>query len=167
MDHNNGATNSFILSKNFSRYQPLFRMLNLNVQLIGSDGNNASELCPPGENVDYPPPDLPDFFENFSYPFNDRYVPTWEVALKSTFYAIAMLMATVGNILVLLAICFNPKLQRPTYIYIANLALSDLVVGTFNMWMHLIPNVIPSWPLGSVLCEASIFIRSEYIHQAK
>ncbi|ELU12426.1 hypothetical protein CAPTEDRAFT_78678, partial [Capitella teleta] len=87
--------------------------------------------------------------------------PTWEVGVKAAFYAVAMVMATIGNALVFITIAFNKKLQSPTYVYIANLALSDFVVGVFNMWMHLVPNVIPSWPLGSELCEISIFIRSE------
>lgn len=115
--------------------------------------------CPPGKEAPYPPHESPEFLENIPYPF-ERTLPTWEVALKSVFYAVPMAMATIGNALVLITIVFHKKLHAPTYVYIANLAVSDFVVGAFNMWMHLVPSIFVNWPLGSGLCEISIFIRS-------
>jgi hypothetical protein len=129
------------------------------LDLVRTTNESNTDNCPPGESAPYPSFESPPEIRNFSYPFDDRYLPTWEVAVKATFYAIPMAMATFGNIIVLITIAFNKRLQSPTYLYIANLAISDLVVGAFNMWMHLVPNVIPSWPLGDTLCEISIFIR--------
>ena len=118
--------------------------------------------CPPGEPAPYPPPPDPGIVGNLTY-WGKMTVPTWEMALKATFYAIAMFMAITGNILVLMAIGFNKKLQTTTNSYIAQLAVSDLMVGSFNMWLHLVPTIILSWPLGSTLCEISIVFRSKYV----
>ena len=125
---------------------------------VGSHTKNST--CIPGDPVPYPPPPDPSFMENRSF-IGETTFPEWEVAVKAIFYAIAIFLAVVGNILVLLAIAFNKKLQTTTNSYIAQLAVSDLMVGSFNMWLHLVPKVIMSWPLGETICEISMMFRSK------
>lgn len=85
--------------------------------------------------------------------------PTWEVALKITFYIIAIVVGIVGNIIVILIILINRRLRSVTNILIFNLAISDLMVAFFCMWVHLGNQLTPMWPFGAFMCKFVTFVQ--------
>ena len=87
--------------------------------------------------------------------------PTWEVALKISFYVLAILMDLVGNVIVILIIVLNRKMRTTTNTLIANLAISDLMVACFCMWVHAGNSVTSQWPFGRFFCKVNTFFQSE------
>ncbi|CAL1543156.1 unnamed protein product, partial [Lymnaea stagnalis] len=83
--------------------------------------------------------------------------PGWEIAIKVVFYVIAIVMDLVGNVIVILIIALNRKMRSTTNVLIINLAVSDLMVGTFCMWIHLGNQTSPNWPFGWFMCKFSTF----------
>ncbi|KAK3703116.1 hypothetical protein RRG08_002974 [Elysia crispata] len=85
--------------------------------------------------------------------------PTWEVALKISFYVLAILMDLVGNVIVILIIVLNRKMRTTTNTLIANLAISDLMVACFCMWVHAGNSVTSQWPFGRFFCKVNTFFQ--------
>lgn len=115
--------------------------------------------CVPGEKVPYPESPPPTITQNISYPFPIEVYPSWEVGLKSSTYAVAMVMAVFGNLLVIATVSFNRGMRNSTNYYLLNLAISDLMVGALNMWMHLVINITSQWPFDDVICKAFPFLQ--------
>ncbi|GFO12465.1 neuropeptide ff receptor 2 [Plakobranchus ocellatus] len=86
-------------------------------------------------------------------------IPTWEIALKISFYILAMLMDIVGNSIVILIIVLNRKMRTTTNTLIANLAVSDLMVASFCMWVHAGNQVTHNWPFGNFFCKVNTFFQ--------
>ncbi|KAM9664966.1 5-hydroxytryptamine receptor 2B [Trichechus inunguis] len=77
----------------------------------------------------------------------------------------ALLILTViiptigGNILVILAVSLEKKLQYATNYFLTSLAVADLLVGLFVMPIALLTIMFePMWPLPLVLCPAWLFL---------
>lgn len=129
---------------------------------IVSNHTSAGEQCRAGQELEYSDPPPSDITAQYLCPFNSTVIPTWEVGLKITVYTIAILMATVGNIAVLLTIFFSNRLHASTGFYLAQLALADLMVSVFNMGVHLGMSINQDWPFSSIVCRLFPFFQSEY-----
>ena len=134
------------------------------MSLNQTQSNLTNELfCTPGER--YPDPPLWwQYREYFQYLESEEPAPypTWEVALKCTTYAIAMTMGIVGNVSVLLILALNKNMRTSTNVYIANLAISDLMVCLWCMWIHLGSNITTSWPFGEFFCRCYSFLQGKF-----
>ena len=97
----------------------------------------------------------------FNSPFAPTEFPTWNIALKVTMYVLAMILAIVGNLLVILTILLNKSMQNSTNLYLLNLAVSDLMVVFFCMWVHLGANITSDWPFGEFTCKVYPFFQSK------
>ena len=89
-------------------------------------------------------------------------VPVWEIVIKLMFYAIIFFIDIIGNITVVLIIIMIKRMRTPTNILILNLAVSDLMVGVFCMWVHAGNQITITWPFGEYVCKVNTFIQSEY-----
>lgn len=85
--------------------------------------------------------------------------PTWEIAVKILFYVFAMLLDVVGNSIVILIIVLNRKMRTTTNVLILNLAVSDLMVAAFCMWVHVGYQIAPEWPFGDFVCKGNTFFQ--------
>ncbi|XP_069122999.1 QRFP-like peptide receptor isoform X2 [Argopecten irradians] len=83
--------------------------------------------------------------------------PTWEISLKILFYVLSFVVDVVGNVIVILIIYLNKRMRSTTNILILNLAISDIMVGLFCMWVHLGNQINANWPFGPFICKASTF----------
>jgi len=120
--------------------------------------------CTPGAEAPFPnPPFPPTFVENISYPFAITDYPSWEIGLKAAAYSLAIAMAVIGNVCVLLTISLNKRMRSSTYLYLINLALSDLIVGLFNMWIHAVESLNENYPFGPTICKVFPFLQSKLI----
>lgn len=119
--------------------------------------------CTPGEQVFFDSSIL-DLLKRLNAP-DIPTKPTWEVALKIVFYIIAIIVDVVGNIIVILIILINRRLRTATNILIFNLAISDLMVAFFCMWVHLGNQLAPMWPFGAFMCKFATFVQGKNVMQ--
>lgn len=90
-------------------------------------------------------------------------VPSWETGVKITICVSIELVAIVGNLLIIIIIAQSPKMRTVTNYYILNLAISDMLVGLFAMWIHLVDDLTQGWVLGSFLCKFNPFLQSKLL----
>jgi len=97
----------------------------------------------------------------------ERVRRSMQVGLKISTCVVAMVMATVGNALVLLTILFNRHrlVTVSIALYMVNLAISDFMVGAFVMWIHLASSIQQDWPFGSTLCQVYPFLQCKHARQ--
>ncbi|XP_029789462.1 5-hydroxytryptamine receptor 2B [Suricata suricatta] len=81
--------------------------------------------------------------------------PRWAALLT-----LMVILPTIGgNILVILAVSLEKKLQNATNYFLMSLAVADLLVGLFVMPIALLTIMFESmWPLPLVLCPAWLFL---------
>ncbi len=84
-------------------------------------------------------------------------VPAWEIALKTVTYIPVIVHAIVGNILIILVVARNKRMQTTTNYYIVNLAVADLLVAVSCSWVHLVDDLTNGWVLGAFFCRFNTF----------
>ena len=76
--------------------------------------------CPVGD--EYPWPSIPpaNITQNFTFPkiWLPEPYPDWEVSLKIAANAIAIIMAVVGNLLIIITVALSKDMHRTTFYYI-------------------------------------------------
>ena len=77
--------------------------------------------------------------------------------LRISLYVLIFICGTFGNSLVILAYK-NPKMRTVTNLFIANLAVADLMVSLINVPVNITMTVLVTWPLGPVLCKVIPFL---------
>lgn len=82
---------------------------------------------------------------------------SWTNILTGTILYSIVLLTTLGNILVLVAIHVNKKLHTTFNYYVVNLAITDLAVAVTAMSFHTTDNMLGYWPFGELLCGVWIF----------
>ncbi|KAK3090500.1 hypothetical protein FSP39_012320 [Pinctada imbricata] len=116
----------------------------------------VNSSCTPGEEVNLVlSPAFTSLFDSPKVPE----IPMWEAVIKIVCYIIAFLMDVIGNTLVVSIISCNKKMRTSTNILILNLAVSDLLVALFCMWVHLGNDIYIDWPFGPFMCKFSYFIQ--------
>ncbi|KAL3876055.1 hypothetical protein ACJMK2_033940 [Sinanodonta woodiana] len=98
-------------------------------------------------------------FSKIDYRGTLKELPTWEIAVKISVVVLLELFALLGNILVIVLVMYCKKLRTTTNYYIVNLAVSDLLVACFPIWMHLVDSLTDGWVLGAFLCKVNPFIQ--------
>ncbi|XP_046360468.1 neuropeptide FF receptor 2-like isoform X2 [Haliotis cracherodii] len=98
-----------------------------------------------------------DSFDAFDYPGGFKHVPSWEIALKTLTYIPVIAFAIVGNVLIILVVARNKRMQTTTNYYIVNLAAADLLVAVSCSWVHLVDDLTDGWVLGSFFCKFNTF----------
>ncbi|KAK3105679.1 hypothetical protein FSP39_003133 [Pinctada imbricata] len=77
----------------------------------------------------------------------------WLSLLLGLSAAIVMVVTVAGNILVLLSFALERNIRQPTNYFIASLAMSDLLIGTFSMPAFTLYSLLGYWPLGEIICD--------------
>ena len=78
---------------------------------------------------------------------------TLENALLIFAYSILSVIAIFGNSLVCYVILKNKRLHTATNFFLANLAVSDLLVTCLNVPFNIMRHVMYDWPFGETLCH--------------
>lgn len=79
--------------------------------------------------------------------------PLWLTVFLATAACLVIIMTVLGNIMVLLSFFIERALRQPTNYFIASLAMSDLLIGTFSMPCFTIYILLDYWPLGEIICD--------------
>lgn len=87
----------------------------------------------------------------------------WSAALNKTntirdsaiiaFYSLIIIISIFGNLLVCNIVARNAKMRSSTYIFIANLALSDFMMTVLNIPFNVARILLNDWPFGSFMCS--------------
>ena len=96
----------------------------------------------------------------------NRYIDDTSLFILIFAYALLIVCSAFGNIVVLTTLIKKPEMRTERNMYIANLAISDLVLCLFTMPFSLLEIVAKYWPLGEwsgLLRAKSRFINSNQI----
>ncbi|XP_073531380.1 5-hydroxytryptamine receptor 2B [Phyllobates terribilis] len=97
---------------------------------------------------------------NYSYTANNTKADTAPPKCWLALLTLMVIVPTIGgNILVILAISLEKKLQNATNYFLMSLAVADLLVGIFVMPIALVTIMFkPAWPLPQCLCAIWLFL---------
>ncbi|GFY58532.1 probable G-protein coupled receptor 83 [Trichonephila inaurata madagascariensis] len=69
------------------------------------------------------------------------------------FYSLIIVISIFGNVLVCNIVAQNRKMRSSTYVFIANLALSDFLMTVLNIPFNVARILLDHWPFGSFMCS--------------
>ena len=79
-------------------------------------------------------------------------------------YSLIVIVSLFGNIFVCRVMMGLTRSRTTTNVLIFNLAVSDLLLTTFNIPINIVRFVSRDWPLGSIICTLTPFIQSLSAH---
>ncbi|OWF51601.1 Neuropeptide Y receptor [Mizuhopecten yessoensis] len=86
------------------------------------------------------------------------YVPVGLIVLLAFLYGSISLFAVIGNGIVIYVIMANKKMQTVTNIFIANLALADVIIGLFSIPFQFQAALLQRWVLPYFMCKLAPFV---------
>jgi hypothetical protein len=86
-----------------------------------------------------------------------KVIITWNKILVALILYAITFVTIFGNVLVLIAVKINKKLQTTFNYYIVNLAITDVAVAVTAMSFMATHTVLGYWPFGEALCAVWIF----------
>ena len=98
------------------------------------------------------------------YPREITSPPVWEVAVKVAAYAQVIVLALIGNLMVVCVVWKDKRLRTTTNCYLVNLAVSDLMVTCSCTWVHLVQNLTEGWVLGAFFCKINSFAQGKSVY---
>ena len=86
------------------------------------------------------------------YEFNSMKDPVF-VSITVTLYIIVILFGALGNTLVVVTVVKTKRLWNATNIFIANLAMADILVCVFDLPLNLYYQITDDWVFGKTMCH--------------
>ncbi|XP_068625597.1 tachykinin-like peptides receptor 86C [Battus philenor] len=83
--------------------------------------------------------------------------PWWGQFAWFVVFAVMLLLAVIGNSLVIWIVLAHRRMRTVTNCFLVNLAVADLLMATLNGAPNFIFLVTANWPFGSISCRASNF----------
>ena len=79
---------------------------------------------------------------------------TWQLVILGLLAGSTSIMTILGNLIVVLSFVLERSIRQPSNYFIASLAMSDLLIGTFSMPFYTVYLLTGKyWPLGEILCD--------------
>lgn len=93
--------------------------------------------------------------------------PPWVVWLSSgrvqiPLYATILLLAVIGNGLVILTLVQNRRMRTITNVFLLNLAVSDILLGVLCMPFTLIGSLLRDFVFGEIMCKFLPYLQGKY-----
>ncbi|XP_063708943.1 neuropeptide SIFamide receptor-like [Culicoides brevitarsis] len=79
--------------------------------------------------------------------------------LLSIAYGIICIVGVCGNVAVVVVVAQSPTMRSPTNLFIANLAVADILVNILCLPFTLIGNLFPAWILGIFFCKTVSYLQ--------
>ncbi|KAI7793954.1 neuromedin-K receptor [Triplophysa rosa] len=90
--------------------------------------------------------------------FTNRFAqPPWRVALWSLAYALVLLVAVTGNLIVIWIIVAHKRMRTVTNYFLLNLAVSDVSVAALNALVNFVYAAHGDWYFGDAYCRFQNF----------
>ena len=86
-------------------------------------------------------------------------VPVSIIILLAFLYGSISLAAIIGNSLVISVVIINKKMQTVTNIFIANLALADVILGMFTIPFQFHAALLQRWVVADIMCPVAPFVK--------
>lgn len=98
-------------------------------------------------------------FTSFTYNTTDIFSSvTWKECFQLVFCISATVIGVIGNVGVILTVVLNHSMRTTINIYLVNLAIADLMICLFCIWVHFVNNLAqPNYILGSFMCKFNSF----------
>ena len=84
------------------------------------------------------------------------------IVVQASFLVVVILSSVLGNVLILLAIYRNRSLRCITSVFVANLAVADLLLAVTGMPFTLVSSITYDWIFGGVWCKINGMINSSF-----
>ena len=78
--------------------------------------------------------------------------PAYLTDIRIPFYIVILILAVVGNTLVIVTLAQNKRMRTVTNVFLLNLSISDLLLAIFCMPFTLIPSVMRNFVFGKTVC---------------
>ena len=77
---------------------------------------------------------------------------SWKIGIIAL-YCVVILIGFIENLMILIVLLKNKHLHTPTNIFIMGLAMSDILLCSFNLPFQLYYQLTERWPFGGALCR--------------
>ncbi|KAL6443936.1 hypothetical protein ACFW04_001727 [Cataglyphis niger] len=94
-------------------------------------------------------------FINQERPFD---LPWWQKLFWSLIFAVILLVATSGNIIVMWIVLAHRRMRTITNYFLVNLSVADLMMSLLNCAFNFIFLLNSNWPFGVVYCTINNFV---------
>ena len=94
-------------------------------------------------------------------PLMEPQVPYWSLAMRVVFtslISVVMVLAIIGNILVILVVIKNRGMRTRTNMFLCNLALADLACAVFDMPIAITTMATGAWMFNNAICQLNGFL---------
>lgn len=79
-------------------------------------------------------------------------------------YSIIVVVSIFGNLLVCNIVARRASMRRTTYVFIANLAVSDLLMTVLNIPFNVARVLLNDWPFGSFMCSFMPLVQATSVY---
>lgn len=87
------------------------------------------------------------------------FIPRWWIQVFwSLLFAIMVLVAIVGNLVVIWIVVANRRMRTVTNYFLLNLTIADLSTAVFNAIFNFVFMLNSHWPFGQLYCVVNNFI---------
>jgi len=90
-------------------------------------------------------------------------LPWWRQVLWSFLFGSMVVVATVGNLVVIWIVLAHKRMRTVTNYLLVNLSIADTMVSTINVIPNYIYMSTQHWPFGSVYCKLVQFVAATSI----
>ncbi|CAH2241870.1 jg16258 [Pararge aegeria aegeria] len=85
-------------------------------------------------------------------------LPWWRQVLWTVLFAGMVVVATVGNLVVIWIVLANKRMRSVTNYFLVNLSVADAMVSTLNVTFNFTYMLYSDWPFGHFYCKFCQFI---------
>ncbi|XP_076454101.1 neuropeptide FF receptor 2-like [Babylonia areolata] len=85
--------------------------------------------------------------------------PAYMIGILSVAYGLVLILALLGNACVLAIVVRDKRFHSATFVFIANLAVADLLVAIFCNPITLMSNIFNGWRFGAFMCKAAPYLQ--------
>lgn len=82
------------------------------------------------------------------------------IAFHSIILVIICLASVIGNVIVINVIYRDHRLHMPTFYFVVNLAIADILTSLIYIPFYIVAIVNQRWILGETMCKAHVFVIS-------
>ncbi|VEN54689.1 unnamed protein product, partial [Callosobruchus maculatus] len=85
-------------------------------------------------------------------------LPIYRQVMWCLVYALMVLVATGGNLIVIWIILAHKRMRTVTNYFLLNLSIADAMVSTFNVTFNFVYMLYAHWPFGELYCKIVQFV---------